>query len=101
MSIDVRNERLIRLADVPKLKWLPARRGGKRLNCSTCYRWHQQGIRGVKLEAIKAGGSLCTSEAALLRFFHSLTNAGSSPPPPVLRTADFRRAEKLLDQAGI
>ena len=57
---------------------LPALRGGKSVNPSTVWRWVKRGVRArngvrVRLEAIKVGGTLCTSDAALVRFFNALT----------------------------
>lgn len=101
--IDPRRERLIRLADVPKLDWLPRRSGGGRLHLSTLYRWVQRGLRGLRLETIQCGGTRCTTEAALLRFFGALGKPVSDPYPtaaPRLRS-QYQRAERLLDEAGI
>ena len=39
----------------------------------TLYRWSAKGIRGVRLETIRVGGSLCTSVQALQRFFDRLS----------------------------
>ena len=47
---------------------LPKRRGGKRPHIATLYRWAQRGVRGVRLETIQVGGTLCTSVEALQRF---------------------------------
>lgn len=96
-------EVLIRLADVPKLGWLPTRRGGKRLNVSTVFRWAQIGLRGVRLEAVRAGNCLCTSEAALRRFFERLTDpeASSDSPTPSQVQRWHKAAEKHLDAANV
>lgn len=92
---------LIRLSDVPKLTWLPLRRRGKRLAVSSCYRWAQRGIRGVRLETIQFGGTRCTTEAALLRFCEALSTSSPQAPAPASRTSGFERAERQLDRAGI
>jgi hypothetical protein len=58
---------------------LPRRRGGKKVNPSTLYRWSRRG-----LETICVGGTLCTSIQALQRFCEMLTarrNPGGTPPP--------------------
>ena len=99
--IDPTTEQLIRLADVPKLKWLPTRRGGKRLHLSTVYRWEQQGLRGVRLEIVQAGGTRCTTEAALLRFFDSLSNVTADPSQWKPRRRELAIARKELERARI
>jgi hypothetical protein len=58
---------------------LPRRRGGKRVNVATLYRWASHGCRGVKLETIQIGGTRCTSVEALQRFFEALTGPGREP----------------------
>src|SRR6185437_10074190 len=61
-------ERLMPLADVPDLPWLPRRRG-KRLHIATLYRWAGRGCGGRRLRTMRVGGVLCTSEEALREFF--------------------------------
>ncbi len=65
-------EQLIRLADVPKLKWLPTR-NGKRLSLSTVHRWVQKGLGGQRLQTLKVGGAFCTTEQWVREFFLRLT----------------------------
>ena len=77
--IDPAVEPLIRLADVPRLPWLPRRRKGKKLHISSVIRWVSPGLRGHRLEALRVGGALCTSEAALRRFFQKLTEPAGEP----------------------
>ena len=58
---------------------LPKRRMGKRPHPATLYSWAREGFRGVQLETIQVGGTLCTSMEALQRFFDQLseqTNGG-------------------------
>lgn len=99
--IDLKSERLIRLADVPKLGWLPRRRGGRRIHLSTLYRWEQRGLRGIRLETVQAGGTRCTTEAALIRFFESLSNSTADPDRWRPRKSQLERAEKELVRARI
>lgn len=73
--IDPKSERLLSLSEAAKLEWLPCRRHGKRPHVSTLFRWTHVGKDGVRLEAIQVAGTLCTSEAALIRFFERLTTA--------------------------
>lgn len=77
MAIDVLNEKLRSFAEAASR--LPALRGGKSVNPSTVWRWAKRGVRArngvrVRLEAIKVGGTCCTSDEALLRFFHALSS---------------------------
>jgi hypothetical protein len=99
--IDPQLERLITLAEVPRLNWLPIRRGGKRLHLSTVYRWVQRGLRGVRLETIQFGGTQCTTEAALLRFFQSLRNNPRTEGTNLSRCRQSAIAKRVLDAAGI
>ena len=74
MGIDINYEELLRLADVPKLKFMPPSKNGKRIHLATVYRWAMGGTGGVKLETLKVDGSLCTSTEALQRFFNALSS---------------------------
>jgi hypothetical protein len=106
MAIDL-SESLIPLTRVPTLAFVPRRRRGKRLNQATVFRWANPGVRGVRLETIRFGGTLCTTQSALLEFFRRLTlgtPAAAAPPPT--RTARQRqradaKAAQQLDQVGI
>jgi uncharacterized protein DUF1580 len=51
---------------------LPRRRSGRHPHPATLYRWATEGLRGVRLETIQVGGTLCTSIEALQRFFEEL-----------------------------
>lgn len=109
MSFDPSVESPIPLTQAPKLPWLPGRRAGKRLHQSTFFRWCGRGVRGVRLEVLWVGGRLCTSEAALKRFFAALSATdprctSGDPAPPPSRTAAARadrHAKRELAKAGI
>lgn len=64
--ISLADESLVPLAEVPKR--LPARPNGKRVHISACYRWVATGVRGVRLESIRVGGTTYTSLQAIQRF---------------------------------
>lgn len=101
--IDVNTEKLIRLSDVPKLPWLPDRPGGQLLSVQSVYMWSTRGIRGAKLETLAMGGTRCTTQAALLRFFERLSLLATDEKAPTaaeLRRAD-ERARKVLAAAGV
>ena len=89
--IDLTSEQLVSLHDVPKL--LPPRPNGKRLHISAIYRWVQRGIRGIRLEVIRVGGTTYTSREALQRF--------SSPTEAPHETANHSTAarQRQIDRA--
>lgn len=107
--IDFTKELPIPFSDVPKLPWIRGRvrvaagsHRRHRLNVATVYRWASRGLRGHRLEYVQLGGTRVTTEAALLRFFESLTQPHSGqaryPRPSGNESA---RVEKELDAAGI
>ena len=82
MAIDPLTETLRSFAEAARR--LPALRRSKPVNPSTLWRWTTRGVRArdgllVRLEAIKVGGTCCTSDQALQRFFRALS-ADDSPP---------------------
>lgn len=99
-NFDLFEEGLIPLADAAK--FLPHRKG-KAVHFSTLYRWGQRGLDGVRLEVVQAGGTKCTSRAALSRFFQRLS--GKEPTAtartPARRAKAVDRAERELSQVGI
>jgi hypothetical protein len=104
MAINILTESVFSLAEAPK--YLPVRRMGKQPNIATLYRWAQTGCKGVKLEFLQVGGTKCTSQEALQRFFTKLTAMASGEPlpkpaPSRARAAAVKRAERVLDAAGI
>ncbi|TWU08386.1 DUF1580 domain-containing protein [Stieleria varia] len=56
------SEDAIPLSDVPSM--IP----GRRPHVSTIWRWHRNGVRGVRLEAVRVGRSVITSKQAVTRF---------------------------------
>lgn len=64
---------------------------GRGLNFSTIWRWSLRGVRGVKLDTVRIGSTLCTSEAAIVRFVERLTNPAT---PAALGPSARRRAHK-------
>jgi hypothetical protein len=105
---DAGNDRLIRLHDVPRLPWLPDRRGGSKLNVSTVWRWAMRGAAGVKLPTVAVGSALCTTERDLRDFFAAVAEARRNGPPPSnvrtprKRLRDIAAAEaRLRDRSKI
>lgn len=105
MNIDPITETLVKLTEVPRLSWMPRPRR-KRIHSSTIFRWTKRGLRGVVLETIRIGGTLYTSEQALLRFFERQSvpeTAGEVLPSQMPRTrrGAIKAAERRLTSVGI
>lgn len=96
--IDIRDEQLFPLRLVPRHPNIPARRSGRPFHLSTVIRWAKTGVRGVRLEALRVGGTLCTSEQALQRFFERLARPGPSPRTSPALPADATQVERELDR---
>lgn len=103
--INPQSEKLITLAAAARL--IPKRRAGKNCSISTVYRWTLCGCRGAILESLQIGGTRCTSEEALSRFFQELsaatTKASVSVPPPTstVRLKQAKRIDEQLDKLGL
>ena len=69
--IDISTENVLTIPDA--CLRLPKRRNGRRPHPATLYSWARGGLRGVQLETIQVGGTLCTSVEALQRFFERLS----------------------------
>jgi hypothetical protein len=100
--IDISTEVLTPLSDVPKLRWMPRRRG-RAVDVRTVERWAQAGLKGIKLEVVSVGRVLCTTEAALLRFFERLKapNADAKALTPSQNAKAQKRADAILKRFGI
>ena len=96
--------RLVRLADVPSLSWLP-KRDGRSVSVGTIYRWAAVGIRGVRLRVVRFGGTLATTPAWLMQFFEALADAPPAAAPtvriPRQRRVAVEQAKRELQAAGI
>ena len=98
--IDLASEKVLTLNDATQ--HLPRRRGGKRPHISTLIRWSERGVRGIRLEVIRVGGTLCTSLEALQRFCDRLTTGVDAPAPTTRRRRrEIAKAEQALSEAGI
>ena len=105
--IDLTTEQLISLKDACQL--LPRRRRGRKPCFSTPWRWALHGARGVRLETLRVGGTLCTSREALQRFFDRLSEDGTTAPPqqqpfyrtPAQRQRAVEQAERELGEMGV
>lgn len=104
MSICIETETPIPLAQVAHLPCIPRRRGKTgRLHPSTVWRWALKGVRGVRLEVVRVGGTLCTSTQALQRFFDRLADTSPVTGGPHTHPAapDQASVERQLDALGV
>jgi hypothetical protein len=86
MPIDLATEAVRALAEAAGR--LPPVRASRPVSPSTVWRWATRGVRSrngvvVRLETIKIGGTCCTSDQALVRFFLALTEGATQPAGPV------------------
>lgn len=80
--IEISEEHLLSLREASRR--LPSARSGKSVHVSTLYRWTTRGVRGVRLETVRIGGTVFTSQEALQRFAAKLSSADE----PNLRNTD-------------
>jgi hypothetical protein len=100
VSIDPFTESPVPFAEAARR--LPRLRNGRPVSPATIWRWASHGVRGVKLEVVKVGGTSCTSLQALRRFFDRIgSSAGEPPPTPHLSTRRAEATAEELDRLGI
>src|SRR4051794_645222 len=103
--LDLTQEKPLPLKEAARLRCIPRRRGGRPLHYSTLLRWIQIGVRGIRLEAVRAGGSFCTTEPALIRFFNKLAGndvqMNAMSPTATQRRRQVGDAERELARANI
>lgn len=71
---------------------------------STLWRWGKKGVRGVRLETIRIGGTIYTSDEAIARFLEAINEPDAPAPRPRTRretAAAVARAERILKRAGV
>ena len=90
MNIDIENDQLIPIKDVPK--HCPGRP-----HVSTVWRWVQRGIRGNRLETILWGGRRFCSREAIQRFVEATT--GSADSEDETPAVNSNRRKKEIEQA--
>lgn len=96
MAIDL-SQNLIPLSKAARS--LPRLRGDRPVSPATLWRWAAHGLRGVKLEIVRVGGTTCTSPEALQRFFSALNE--EQAPTPASNAARQQRAADQLEAVGI
>ena len=94
--IDLSTEELIPISSVSKL--LLFRPTGKRVHVSAVYRWIQRGVHGVRLEAIRIGGTTYTSMEALQRFADRRSPENREAPAVPATTATRRKQIEQAEQ---
>jgi hypothetical protein len=82
--IDVNSETIILFSELARR--LPRRRKSRPTHVSTIHRWRQRGVDGVRLEAVRLGGTWVTSLEAYARFCDALTRQATTNAMPVERT---------------
>jgi hypothetical protein len=102
------DEALIPLREVVRLDFLPRLRRGRPISVSAAHRWASKGVRGVRLEVWRVGGTRCTTISALKRFFETLAKAPTdrttfANPGQQARNYDHRQTavESELDRWGV
>ena len=101
--IDVDNETLVEVIHAPRE--FPSI-GGRRPHKATVYRWCTRGVRGVKLETLLIGGTLCTSVEAIRRFILATSQRKAGAAEELTRTPAQRRraserAARELEKLGV
>lgn len=107
------DEELITLSQAAGL--LP-RIDGRKVSVCTLWRWCRKGLRGVFLQYVRVGRRVCTTQAALLRFFTALAELDQQAAPsahsrpraakrrPITsrqRQRALAEADAVLERAGI
>ena len=100
MAIDLERQSLITFSQLASR--LPPRRSGRPVHVSTVHRWRFPGIRGVRLEAIRVGGSWLTTAESFASFCRELTRSDetSTNDDVTGAPAESRVVEASLKAAG-
>jgi Protein of unknown function (DUF1580) len=96
--MSILNERYLPLGRAARL--LPSLRGERPVHPNTLRRWASRGLRGVRLEVAQCGGTICTSQEALSRFFAALsvvTGCASGSE----RQMNQEEVDSKLDRLGV
>ena len=95
--IDICTEHLLSFDEAAKC--LPLRYGIKSCHRNTVERWAREGLRGVRLESLLAGGRRYTSLESLQRFFDELTRVADEVVKQEL--SQFRATQiKVAEEDG-
>ena len=91
MHIDINVEKLVRFVGLADFATV---------HVSTVHRWRKPGIRGIRLEAVRVGGTWYTTHEAFARFCERLTAAETGEPDAassVERHTSHRQADSALE----
>ena len=99
--MDTLDDDLRPLSEIPSLGWIPRRRGGRRIHKSTLFRWASHGLRGVILETVSVGGTLCCNRIHLRTFFAELACIRRSGKASAKRKKQRKRTRAVLERAGV
>jgi hypothetical protein len=104
--IDVNTEHMLPLSHLARR--LPRRRSDRPVHPGTIHRWRRHGVRGVRLECVRIGGTWHTSLEAYQRWVEQLTAVETETQPGAIspqgqlgRTRRDEAVEEQLDMAGI
>jgi Protein of unknown function (DUF1580) len=95
-KIDLIHENVVSFTELARR--LPRRRQGSPTHVSTLHRWRLNGLKGVRLQAIRLGGAWATSMEAYQRFCDALTEKTERDPKTERARAGAHqeRTEQLL-----
>ncbi|MCE9563187.1 MAG: DUF1580 domain-containing protein [Planctomycetes bacterium] len=93
MELDLINDRLIALSEVPEM--IPPGRGGKRTHLKTVERWIANGVRlgngeRVRLEVVQLAGRRLTTAKRLAAFIEKQTEVAKTKQPAKAAAVRYR-----------
>lgn len=91
-------EKLISLKDATKR--VPAL-DGKVIHAGSVWRWCRRGMRGVRLEYVRCGRRIATSEEALHRFFEAVAQTDETSVDLATTGAGTDAASSELAERGL
>ena len=80
---------------------LPRSANGKKIHISTIHRWHNKGVKGIRLEAVRIGGRRYTTLENVEKFCKQLSEIDGQPCMPVNCTGRATEVRRGLKQAGL
>ena len=105
--IDLTTETLLTFQEALKHPFARRHDGKPATNTIRIHKWCTQGVRGVHLESVLAGGIRCTSKEALERFFAAINERDANqkyvlpmPRTPAKRQKESEKAGELCAAAG-
>lgn len=96
VGLNVNTERLLTFRAL--CQRIPRRRAERPVALSTVHRWRAFGIRGVRLEAVRVGGSWLTSEEAFTRFTQRLTAAADHTAKEIMTSMPCDNSKLITEE---